>query len=48
MLLAGFAAFAFTIGQIVQESRAASHMSAAASVAKPQRSGVLMAQMPLF
>ena len=49
MLLAALLAFAFTVGQIVQESRAAGHVTdASATVTKAERSGVLIAQMPLF
>jgi len=42
LLLAGLVAFAFTIGQFVQESRATP------SVAKAERSGVLLALTPVF
>jgi len=48
MLLAGILAFAFMIGEVVQESRAAHVTSASASIAKAERSGVLTAQVPLF
>jgi len=49
LLLAGFVAFAFSIGEIVQQSQAGSDITAAsAPVAKPERGGVLLAQTPLF
>jgi hypothetical protein len=52
MLLAGFVAFAFMVGEAVQDSRAASEIIGASefSVSKqqPERSGVLSAQMPAY
>ena len=49
LLLAGLVAFVFSIGQIFQESRAASNVTGASvTVAKPERSGVLLGQVPLF
>jgi len=49
LLLAGLVAFAFTIGQILPESRAASDVTgASATLPKAERSGVLLAQPPLF
>jgi len=45
LLLAGLVAF--TIGQILQESRAASDVTSA-TVANAERSGTLLALTPLF
>jgi len=46
LLLAGLVAF--TIGQILQESRAADVTGTSATVAKAERSGTLLALTPLF
>jgi hypothetical protein len=52
ILLAGLVAFAFTVGESVQESRAANDIIGAAEIGvskqQPERSGVLFAQMPVF
>jgi hypothetical protein len=52
MLLVGFFAFVFVVGEAVQESRAASDITGASKAAvskqQPERSGVLSAQMPAF
>jgi hypothetical protein len=52
ILLAGFVAFAFMLGEAVQQTRAAIDIIGASelSVSKqqPERSGVMLAQMPVF